>query len=79
MASTHANGGGKQVKNRECSGSSQSDNGNLLEVHLLARDVVGGNSDGKTLNQVLDSTLDYIVKVKIEAKHLYPYMENNFC
>jgi hypothetical protein len=61
----------EDIQHTECGGSHQSNDDNFFSLERLGfRDGVSGNSNDKTLNDVLDSSSDEFIEIE-NTTHLY--------
>jgi hypothetical protein len=70
LAGGEANGGGKKVEDGEDSGGEESKCANLTEHKLLLRDDNRSDSNGKTLNEVLDNTCNNLAHKRIHFLYI---------
>jgi hypothetical protein len=53
----------KHIEQGKGGSSGYGNHDDFLNLHLLLRDVIGGNSHGSTLNEILDGTLDDLLNI----------------
>jgi len=69
-ASRAADGGGIDVEDGEGGSGSQGNHGDLIPTHRLARNDIGGDGDGETLQNILDQAGKKVAHINTSGSRL---------